>query len=227
MKCPYCGGELPEEALACQHCHRDLVVVKPLLARIAALERALAELKGRSLDASPRAPAGAFPAMLAAAVGVFATASFFFAKESALGKDPLSSLAAYLSSDLAVYLAVALPPAALGILLASTWPGEHIRAFVLSGFAMGGLNLAAGWALLSNPYSEFNWPWALLLFLVFQPLIFATGGWIGSKVRREPPAEGERAEDLGKYLKELIRPALSHALTLILGWIVQRYLQGP
>lgn len=46
MHCPYCVSEIPDEALVCSVCRRDLYVVKPLLERIAALE---AELAARPL----------------------------------------------------------------------------------------------------------------------------------------------------------------------------------
>lgn len=42
MRCPYCVSEIPDEALVCAVCRRDLYVVKPLLERIAALEAQLA-----------------------------------------------------------------------------------------------------------------------------------------------------------------------------------------
>jgi len=42
MRCPYCVSEIPDEALVCAVCRRDLYVVRPLLERIAALEAQLA-----------------------------------------------------------------------------------------------------------------------------------------------------------------------------------------
>ncbi len=43
MQCPYCVSDIPDTALACAHCGRDLYLFKPLLQRIAALEQTLKE----------------------------------------------------------------------------------------------------------------------------------------------------------------------------------------
>jgi hypothetical protein len=43
MRCPYCVSDIADEALACPNCTRDLYLFKPLLERIAQLEKAVAE----------------------------------------------------------------------------------------------------------------------------------------------------------------------------------------
>ena len=75
MRCPYCVSEIADEALACPRCTRDLYLFKPLLeklaqlektvaeqtkaaaanaeTRIAALEKELADLKAQGADAIP------------------------------------------------------------------------------------------------------------------------------------------------------------------------------
>lgn len=45
MQCPYCISEVPEQALACPHCARDLYLFRPLLQSMVALERTLAGQK--------------------------------------------------------------------------------------------------------------------------------------------------------------------------------------
>jgi hypothetical protein len=62
MDCPFCGGEITDDALVCKHCARDLRIPESLLeenrelkgkveelhARIAEAERELAALKSRT-----------------------------------------------------------------------------------------------------------------------------------------------------------------------------------
>jgi hypothetical protein len=43
MRCPYCVSEVADEALACPHCTRDLYLLKPLLEKLAKLEKTVAE----------------------------------------------------------------------------------------------------------------------------------------------------------------------------------------
>lgn len=43
MRCPYCVSEIADEALACPRCARDLYLFKPLLEKIALLEKSVAE----------------------------------------------------------------------------------------------------------------------------------------------------------------------------------------
>ena len=43
MRCPYCVSEIDDQALACPRCARDLYLFKPLLEKIGQLEKTLAE----------------------------------------------------------------------------------------------------------------------------------------------------------------------------------------
>lgn len=43
MNCPYCQSEVPPDAVVCKTCHRDFYLVKPMMEKIAALEKQLAE----------------------------------------------------------------------------------------------------------------------------------------------------------------------------------------
>lgn len=44
MNCPYCLSEVSEEAVVCKTCSRDLYLFKPLIAKIADLERQVSEI---------------------------------------------------------------------------------------------------------------------------------------------------------------------------------------
>ena len=79
MNCPYCQSEVHPDAVVCKTCHRDFYLVKPMMEKIAALEKRLAEVpditvqlarialleqqlaEGNPTAPPPAAPSGAEP----------------------------------------------------------------------------------------------------------------------------------------------------------------------
>ncbi len=53
MQCPYCIGEISDQALACPHCTRDLYLIKPLLEKIGILEQRVQELEALTASTVP------------------------------------------------------------------------------------------------------------------------------------------------------------------------------
>lgn len=49
MNCPYCLSEVSEEAYVCKTCSRDLYLLKPMMAKVAALEEKLAAIPSPEL----------------------------------------------------------------------------------------------------------------------------------------------------------------------------------
>lgn len=47
MKCPYCLSEVDEEAVACKFCTKDLYLFKPMMKKVADLERQLEDIPDR------------------------------------------------------------------------------------------------------------------------------------------------------------------------------------
>ena len=47
MKCPYCFSEVDEEAVACKFCTKDLYLFKPMMKKVADLERQLEDIPDR------------------------------------------------------------------------------------------------------------------------------------------------------------------------------------
>lgn len=56
MKCPYCSSEVADEAVVCPHCTRDLYLIKPLQAKVEALEKRVRELEQGAPAAVAAAP---------------------------------------------------------------------------------------------------------------------------------------------------------------------------
>ncbi|MEI6113050.1 MAG: hypothetical protein WCP99_00645 [Burkholderiales bacterium] len=50
MNCPYCQSEVHPDAVVCKTCHRDFYLVKPMMEKIAALEKQLAEVPDISVQ---------------------------------------------------------------------------------------------------------------------------------------------------------------------------------
>lgn len=54
MQCPFCLGDIPDTAVACQHCGRDVPFLKPIVERISRLESQVADLREAVVASVPR-----------------------------------------------------------------------------------------------------------------------------------------------------------------------------
>ena len=153
MRCPYCVSEIPDEALACPRCARDLYLFKPLLAklaqlektvaeqakaaaanaeaRLAALEKELADLKAQTAGAIPvevevREPAPAAPAAGYAA----ALAQSLIPALLLLVLAHWVLLFAYDVKPLYLRVATILIPVPFGFLLGMQFPNEFRKSVV-------------------------------------------------------------------------------------------------
>ena len=90
MQCPYCVSAVPEQALACPNCARDLYLFRPLLQGIAALEAQLTGQKEQIVSLENRLAVmeqrpAAQPSAAAAAAAVSATETAPASQDAATG----------------------------------------------------------------------------------------------------------------------------------------------
>ena len=112
MRCPYCVSEIPDEALVCSRCARDLYLFKPLLEKLTQLEKTVAD-QSKAVAANAETRIAALEKELADMKAQYAGA--IPVELEVQSTEPSKPAAGYLSA-----LAQALIPA-LVLLIAAHW----------------------------------------------------------------------------------------------------------
>jgi hypothetical protein len=199
MQCPYCAEKIKSEAVVCAHCGHDVGVVKPLMLRMVALEDRVRELsRSRARPAHPARRSWMIPAFGVAA-GLLWTATAYLA-----GNPPEAW-----PRNLPYLLLSLLPPAVFGLGTGAVWRSGSWLLNLGAGLVLGLVDLVATLAVLSGVGTlVFNWPWALAVFNVGQPAIFATACWIGETASASLPLTRPTLKALATNLRLLWALAL-------------------
>lgn len=237
MNCPYCTEAIPEAAIVCPTCQRDLLFFKPISDRLSKAEKTIKDLGDclQGLDTRSAHPLGLRD--VASTVAVFSSLvlTFFF-----IWTDWRPGITHDLFWESLAIGAPFFPAITMGVLLRRVRPSAYLLLGFIAGcagyiemlvlYAIGRVHESLAAAKTGSVYVialPGRWYWSMLIYPVVGSLFFLVGGICGERLRGRHTAGisqggGERAEQLQKWLQSL-SPYAAALLTLLTA-IVTHYI---
>ncbi len=194
MECPYCAEQVKDTALVCAHCTRDLTFFKPVMVRLDALEKHIADVED-SLEAQPLAedhravPRRSWRVpILAVLVTTLIAVSSYWASlpEATSGPLLLISIFCPLPISMWVGLITTHKVKSEGGSELSTQLG--VASYLLLGLAAGFLTFGSMalliWARHLGVFTSDFWA-AALIWIAGSAALFVGGGLVGRWLRRK------------------------------------------
>jgi hypothetical protein len=179
MNCPYCAENIKDEAVVCRFCHAEVLIVGPMLRKLAKVEDWLSSLR-TTIDSSlsGNETLSVDNASIAVTLSIFLSAAFSWL--TWLYPNTLSNVL----DRLLRFFSVA-SPFFVALWLGWSLPRLRLSRYLFVGLLPGFMGFV-GWSLLysaNQRHYPSEWRSNLIVYVASAALWFLAGGAIGARMR--------------------------------------------